>query len=92
MKIIEVNDTLVGKVLKLVDVKGFENASNEGEALDADVLKEFMELKVVRVDGGTFAGVAASRMHEAKYDVVSDSYDIEFNLYDYEIKYFEVVA
>lgn len=92
MEIIEVNGALIGKVLKLVDVKGFENASNEGDALPEDVLKEFFELKVVRVDDGTFAGVAASRMCEAKYDALTDTYDIEFNLYDYEIKYFEVVA
>lgn len=99
---------LKGKVIKLVDAKGFADVANDGIPLTEEILAEFSELKVVRVyqagepdmsTGATGLALVAfiscvpvSKLDTMKYDAERDSYEFEWNFFDDEMKFFEVVA
>ncbi|QDH49088.1 hypothetical protein PHYNN_193 [Pantoea phage Phynn] len=101
-------NTLTGKVIKLVDPAGFAAIANDGKPFTDDILAEFSELKVVRVyqpgdldmsTGATgqaavafIACVPVSQLSIRKYDAERGSYDFEWNFFDDEMKFFEVVA
>lgn len=99
---------LEGKVIKLVNAEGFAAVANDNKPLTDEILAEFSELKVVRVyqagepDMSTCATGAApcafiacvpvSKLDTMKYDAERDSYEFEWNFFDDEMKFFEVVS
>jgi len=98
---------LKGKVIKLVDAEGFAAVANDSIPLTAEILAEFSELKVVRVyqagepdmsTGATgeapvafISCVPVSQLETMKYDAERDSYEFEWNFFEDEMKFFEVV-
>jgi hypothetical protein len=89
-----INDDLVGKVIKLVDADRLAIMANGGETLPADALEMLSELRVKRVtDDGLVVGLPLCDEDKAVYDPVADSWDIEVPLLNTEVELcYEVVA
>lgn len=99
---------LKGKVIKLKDAVGFAAVANDGIPLTEEIIAEFSDLKVVRVyDAGEpdmstgatglapvafISCVPVSQLETMKYDAERDSYEFEWNFFEDEMKFFEVVS